>query len=151
MAGYLVGKWHDPRLEESSAGPVRNFKVDQIWTPAVESDNSISHKTHSYTLQADSKGWVTYTEHFDGVLSTLLDLRAFPFDKQMLRFEYQPFLSDVKEFRFAPEALPDTGISNGTYAQLAAWERFRGCAIRPKNRPAHGAAANRIGRFSRWK
>jgi hypothetical protein len=121
VSGYLIAKWRDPRLQQSGGGPSRTFKLDELWTPTIESENSISHKANSYDLEADSNGWVTYTEHFDAVLSTALNLRAFPFDKQVLRFEYQPFLSFVPEFRFASEALPENGISPGKYAQLAAW------------------------------
>ncbi len=121
VSGYLFGKWLDPRLVAPLGTPVRDFKLDQLWTPAIESENSISHKTHSYTLQADANGTVTYTEHFDAVLSTALNLRAFPFDTQVLRFEYQPFLSDASEFRFAKQALPGTALSSGKYAELAAW------------------------------
>jgi Neurotransmitter-gated ion-channel ligand binding domain len=123
VTGYLFGKWRDPRLEGHSAdGSRRSFKVEELWTPAIEGENSVSHKMSSYSLEADSKGWVTYTEQFDGVLSTAYSLEAFPFDTQVLRFEYQPFLAANSEFRFAAQALSTSGISRGKYTQLAAWQ-----------------------------
>jgi hypothetical protein len=123
VTGYLFGKWRDPRLEgHSGDGSRKGFKLEELWTPAIEGENSISHKMNSYTLEADPDGWVTYIEHFDGILSTAYGLEAFPFDTQVLRFEYQPFLAANSEFRFAAQALPASGISRGKYAQLAAWQ-----------------------------
>jgi hypothetical protein len=161
VSGYLFGKWLDPRLIAPAGAPVREFKLDQLWTPAIESENSISHKTHSYTLQADASGAVTYTEHFDAVLSTALNLRAFPFDEQVLRFEYQPFLSESSEFRFAREALPGTALSSGKYADLSAWSvgglRYttdETSAARPggeSNRAIFEITAKRRGGFYVWK
>lgn len=122
VTGYLFGKWRDPRLQGAPSDHPRSFKLEEIWTPPIEAENSISHKTNSYSLEVDRDGWVTYTEHFDGVLSTAYNLVAFPFDTQVLRFEYQPFLTSGSEFQFAAEPLPATGISQGKYTQLAAWQ-----------------------------
>jgi hypothetical protein len=71
-------------------------------------------------MSADANGWVTYVEDFDGVLSTSCDLRKFPFDSQVLQFEFQPFFSQGSEFQFAEQALPATGISR---AGMRNWRR----------------------------
>jgi hypothetical protein len=123
VGGFLTGQWQDPRL--ALAGDhqqaLRSFRMEDLWVPAIEGANSISHKTNQYSLEADSKGIVTYRERFDAVYSNDFALRKFPFDTQVLRFEFQPFLSAVTQFSFAPQALRFTGISPEQHTELAAW------------------------------
>jgi Neurotransmitter-gated ion-channel ligand binding domain len=129
VSGYLIGKWRDARLalpadqasSNANAKSLRSFRLEDIWAPAIEAANSISHKTNQYFLEADRDGMVTYVERFDGVLSNAFDLRKFPFDTQVLRFDFQPFLSAASEIQFAPQALPSTGISPAESTGLAAW------------------------------
>jgi hypothetical protein len=126
VGGYLTAKWKDPRLVLSpdqaarQSGP-RAFRVEDLWTPAIESANSISHKTSQYFLTADKDGMVTYVERFDANLSNDFDLRTFPFDTQQLRFQFHPFISAASDIRFAKQALPSTGISPEQHTELAAW------------------------------
>ena len=124
VGGYLTGRWLDPRLVDASASVTRIFRLEDLWTPAIETANSISHKTGQYFLTADRNGLVTYVERFEGVFSSGYDLRKFPFDTQRLKFEFQPFLSSASEIRFAPQPLPSTGISPEEHTDLAAW-RFK--------------------------
>jgi hypothetical protein len=128
--GYLVAKWKDPRLAlpadgkaigSSTGATPRTLKVDQVWTPPIEAANSISHKTNTYQMEVDASGIVTYTERFDAVLSNEYFLRQFPFDKQSLRFEFEPFMSASTNIVFAPEPLPVTGIRPGRNTELASW------------------------------
>jgi hypothetical protein len=122
VTGYLFAKWQDPRLQRSAdahGDTPRPLKLEEIWSPPIEGENSVSHKMNSYTMSADTNGWVTYVEHFDGVLSTSYDLRKFPFDTQVLQFELEPFFAQGSEFQLAEQALPASGISRGRYAQLA--------------------------------
>ena len=123
VGGFLTGRWQDPRLALSGnlPGEPRTFRLEDLWTPAIECANSISHKTNQYSLEADSNGTVTYRERFDGVYSTNFMLRKFPFDTQVLVFEFQPFLSAASQIRFASEALPGTGITPDQHTELAAW------------------------------
>jgi hypothetical protein len=126
ISGYLTGRWLDPRLalpadaSDEQAAP-RTFRQDQLWTPAIESANSISHKTSQSVLAADRNGMVTYIERFDSTLSSNFDLRKFPFDTQQLQFQFHPFISDASEIRFAPHPLPSTGIYAKQHTDLAAW------------------------------
>jgi Neurotransmitter-gated ion-channel ligand binding domain len=126
VGGYLTAKWLDPRLVLPSnaageqAGP-RTFRQDELWTPAIESANSISHRTTQSVLTADRNGLVTYIERFEGTLSSYFDLRKFPFDSQELRFEFHPFISAASEIRFASSPLPSTGIRPEEHTELAAW------------------------------
>jgi hypothetical protein len=123
VGGLLTGQWQDSRLALAGEQPQapRSFRLEDLWTPAIESANSTSHKTNQYSLEVDSKGTVTYRERFDAVYSNDFDLRRFPFDSQVLRFEYQPFLSTATQFTFAPQPLPFTGISPEQHTELAAW------------------------------
>ncbi len=123
VGGFLTAQWQDPRLAlpGNQQEKPRIFRLEELWTPAIESANSISHKTNQYSLEADSRGTVTYRERFDGVYSNDFKLSKFPFDTQVLRFEYQPFVSAASEIRFASQALPGTGISPEQHTELAAW------------------------------
>jgi len=128
VGGYLEGQWVDPRLAIPANSPVhapneqngiRMFEQGEIWAPGIETANSITHKRSSYTLQVDRNGVVTYVENFDAVLSNLYNLRKFPFDRQVLQFEFQPFLASASEIRFAEAPLPLTGISPDQHLELA--------------------------------
>jgi Neurotransmitter-gated ion-channel ligand binding domain len=123
VAGYLFAKWIDPRLKTTAGdkAAIRAFKLEELWTPPIEAANSISHKMNAYTLQADGNGVVNYVERFDAVLSGGYRLRQFPFDTQALRMDFQPFLTQASEFRFADRALSSTGINLDNETELAAW------------------------------
>lgn len=65
VGGYLTAKWLDPRLAlpadaASDVPATRTFRLDQLWTPSIESANSIAHKTTQSLLTADRDGLVTY-------------------------------------------------------------------------------------------
>lgn len=125
VSGYLTAKWMDPRLAvpaDSDVPATRTFRMEDLWTPSIESANTISHKTSQSLLTADRQGMVTYVERFDSSLSSDFDLRKFPFDTQDLRFQFHPFISAASEIRFAPQPLPSTGISPEQHTELAAWQ-----------------------------
>jgi hypothetical protein len=130
VGGYLTGTWKDPRLALAAGQnpdnndrqkTKRTFRVEELWTPPIEAANSISHKTNSYSLEADRDGVVTYLERFDAAFSNDFALRKFPFDTQVLRFEFQPFLSAASGILFAAQPLPSTGVSPEQHTELAAW------------------------------
>jgi hypothetical protein len=130
VAGYLVAKWTDPRLalpaDRSAKNPstqdtLRTFRTEDIWTPPIEAANSVAHRTNSSWLEVSRTGEATYIERFDATLSSAYSLRRFPFDTQILQFEFQPFLSSESGVRFADKALPATGISPQENTELSAW------------------------------
>jgi hypothetical protein len=125
VSGYLTAKWLDPRLAVPADADVpvtRTFRMEDLWTPSIESANTTSHKTSQSLLTADRQGMVTYVERFDSSLSSDFDLRKFPFDTQDLRLQFHPFISAASEIRFAPRPLPSTGISPEQHTELAAWQ-----------------------------
>jgi hypothetical protein len=126
VAGYVSAKWQDPRLtlpfgDTSGSNQPRTFKSEDIWTPPIEGANAVSHKTNAYFLEVDKDGTVSYLERFDATLSSGFNLRKFPFDTQVLEFDYQPFASVPTVIQFAPQALPGTGVSPEPHTELAAW------------------------------
>jgi len=127
VGGYLMAKWKDPRLalpadqNQKNEEATRTLHVEDVWTPPIEAANSVSHKTRSYFMEVDRNGLVTYTEAFNAVLSNNYDLRKFPFDTQILQFEFQPFLSSSSAIQFAAQPLPSTGITSEQHTELAAW------------------------------
>jgi Neurotransmitter-gated ion-channel ligand binding domain len=123
VGGFLTGQWHDPRLVVHDGQPhtPRSFRLEDLWAPAIEGANVVSHKSNQYSLESDNDGTVTYRERFDAVYSNDFALRKFPFDTQILRFEYMPFLSSGRQIRFAPQALQYTGMSPEQHTELAAW------------------------------
>ena len=125
VGGFLTAEWMDPRLavaaNDSTTPATRSFTKEELWTPAIEGANTVAFKTYQYSLQADRSGKVTYWERFDGTFSSVLKLAKFPFDTQVLRFEFQPFVSTATHIRFAAGALPVTGISPDEHTELAAW------------------------------
>jgi Neurotransmitter-gated ion-channel ligand binding domain len=132
LGGYLEAMWKDPRLAlpadtkpgangRTDTPRLRAFKPEQIWMPAIQATNTITHKTNGYDLEVDANGVVTYTERFDVALSNEYFLRKFPFDTQVLRFELEPFRSPTSAIVFAPQALQMTGISPGRNTELASW------------------------------
>jgi hypothetical protein len=124
VGGFLTGRWQDPRLAlpGNQPGEPRTFHLGDIWAPAIEGANSVSHKTNQYSLEADSNGTMTYRERFDGLYSNNFALRRFPFDTQVLNFEFQPFLTAASPIRFASEPLSGTGITPDQHTELAAWQ-----------------------------
>jgi hypothetical protein len=129
VGGFVTGQWHDPRLALPAASTSnsheqetpRTFRLEDLWAPAIEGANTITHRTNNYTLEVDRNGIVTYRERFEAVYSNDFELRKFPFDTQVLRFEFQPFLSTTSQIRFASQPLAGTGISPEQHTELAAW------------------------------
>jgi Neurotransmitter-gated ion-channel ligand binding domain len=163
VGGFLTGQWHDPRLvsQEGVQQAPRTFSLEELWVPAIEGANVVSHKTNQYSLEADGNGTVTYRERFDAVYSNDFELRKFPFDTQVLRFEYEPFLSAGRQIRFAPQALRFTGMSSEQHTELAAWhienlryttDKVSRDPFQPDSRPAvFQLTATRRSAFYVWK
>jgi hypothetical protein len=74
-----------------------------------------------YWLTSDKDGVVTYVERFDSVVSNNFDFRRFPFDTQILRLEFHTFFTSEEDVRFAPQALPSTGIVRDRDTERSGW------------------------------
>lgn len=111
VGGFLTAQWRDPRLalppDQANSGSnepetPRTLNPEEVWGPAIEGANTISHATNQASLEADRNGIVTYRERFEAVYSNAYQLRKFPFDTQVLRFEFQPFLSTTAHIDSRP-------------------------------------------------
>lgn len=86
-------QWKDPRL---AALAHCKFGLDEVWNPRVRVINRGDlSRTRADMVAIDRQGAVTYTQAFKGTLASPLDLREFPFDRQVLPFnlvtvEYGP-------------------------------------------------------------
>lgn len=137
LQGYLILRWHDPRLVTSAEGSeARGLAPETTWKPPVEFANAIAPVAIlSSALSAQADGSVLWIQRFDAHLSTELWLRLFPFDHQNLEIalESPPTLGGpVVSFESSPQ---DDGISPEGFVGLAEWHL---------DRVAMGSARTRI-------
>ncbi|MHC4209960.1 MAG: hypothetical protein ACYSWT_09650 [Planctomycetota bacterium] len=83
---HLRLKWTDPRLA-SEVGGTRVLDADDVWTPVAQVANERRlFETFSEVVRVDSAGQATYRQRFHGTITTPLDLRNFPLDRNTVRF-----------------------------------------------------------------
>jgi hypothetical protein len=113
MEAFLDLLWCDPRLaaEATEAMPTRFFlehdaqlALDQIWWPDIEIVNETRRREIEHEqLVIHPDGTVIYRERFNATMAARYDLRAFPFDTQILEVEMRSlaFARDVVIFHEA--------------------------------------------------
>jgi hypothetical protein len=90
VTGYLELTWRDPRLAgegtSSKRGATRRLDAKQIWTPRVFFENAVEQpKFHNDpVVEVDDQGMVTSWAIITGKYSVPMDLKRFPFDRQVL-------------------------------------------------------------------
>lgn len=103
---FLNLSWKDPRVAFGDPGARAHVfqeeeaeeKLSEIWSPDIEIQNEIEQRrTESIELTILPDGSVDYEERFSATLNAELDLRRFPFDKQLLDMEIQSFVWDSRE------------------------------------------------------
>jgi hypothetical protein len=124
-SGYLTESWQDSRLA-FTPGPgqprSRYYTRSQIWFPLLQFDNSAAPRTlSSYLLVAHADGRVNYVEKFVVRASSIMRLRAFPFDSQDLEIYIHPFTGQVNRIELEVDPA-NTGISNAAYTPLPLWQ-----------------------------
>jgi Neurotransmitter-gated ion-channel ligand binding domain len=126
FTGYLTETWKDPRLaftpgQGEDATARRYYRKTDIWFPMLQFDNSDAPRVLSaYLMKAYPDGTVVYTEKFATRVSTIMHLRAFPFDSQELELVVRPFTG--QENRIVLRVDPQTtGISQAPYTPLPLW------------------------------
>ncbi len=107
---FLNLSWEDPRLAFEGEGSHPHVfqeeaaaeKLSEIWSPDLEIENEVEQRqTESFELTILPDGTVDYEERFGATLNADLDLRRFPFDRQVLDIELQSFTWDRSELSFA--------------------------------------------------
>jgi hypothetical protein len=135
---HLRIEWNDPRLA-SEAGGVRVLDVDEIWTPTPQVANERRlFKTFDEVVRVAPDGHVMYRQRFHGTITTPLDLRNFPLDRNTVRFRvvaagYGPYGPEEVEFvideritgQRHPLSLIDFRVADGT-ARLGTFEILPG-------------------------
>ncbi len=97
---WALLRWNDPRLaieNPSETQMLRHFDTEEIWHPMtlIINRRRLFKQLDEY-FRVDPAGNVQYIQRFFGEMSSLLDLRDFPFDKQRLAFQ-------IGSFRYGPE------------------------------------------------
>jgi hypothetical protein len=93
LTGYLELSWHDPRLALPAAErdaarrrPWRRLDGSKLWTPRVFFENALEQpRPHAEpVIEVDPDGKVSSWSVVSGKFSTPMQLRRFPFDRQVL-------------------------------------------------------------------
>ena len=107
VTGYLELSWRDPRLalpgeEGPKPGSGRRVDAGRIWTPRLLFENALEPPRYhgEPVVEADGHGLVTSWAVLSGKFSAPMDLRRFPFDRQVLRVRIGAF-EDESVVRFA--------------------------------------------------
>jgi gamma-aminobutyric acid receptor subunit beta len=102
---FMAVAWHDPRLalpEDERIGQSRVSPLDEIWTPRgiIVNDRGLSPQLPRIA-DIDDLGNVVYRQRLSGELAVVLELKEFPFDKQLLPIDFISYLYSPDEVRLA--------------------------------------------------
>ena len=104
---YLMLKWHDSRLAFQGDSKQHVYmedaaatKLQQIWSPALDFINSTEVVLREKTLTISPNGDVEYLVKVNATFSAIMDLRNFPFDKQVFNIHIESFLWDINALEF---------------------------------------------------
>jgi hypothetical protein len=98
--GYFSLTWNDPRVLSLLSGndkAVFNGKSNtldtaNIWLPTIEFINVLGQRqVLNYRVTILENGTVEYFERFNGVFTTSMDFKKFPFDQQDFKLEIESF------------------------------------------------------------
>ena len=132
---HLRLEWTDPRLA-SETGGIRVLDLDDIWTPTPQVANERRlFKTFDEVVRVDPAGHVMYRQRFHGTITTPLDLRNYPLDRNTVRFrvvaagygpdEVEFVMDDRITGQRHPLSLIDFRVADGT-ARLGTFEILPG-------------------------
>jgi len=132
---HLRLEWNDPRLA-SEAGGVRVLDVDEIWTPNPQVANERRlFTTFDEVVYVDPAGHVMYRQRFHGTITTPLDLRDYPLDRNTVTFrvvaagygpeEVEFVIDDRITGQHHPLSIIDFRVADGT-ARLGTFEILPG-------------------------
>lgn len=137
-------RWHDPRLA-SAAGGCR-YGLDNIWHPSVQLFNQRGMR-ESLQKQVDvgTQGEVSYIQRYYGTFSSPLDLRLFPFDKQLLNIVQVSFYQSKDVKLVFNEKL--TGMDKNS--SISGWYIGKGSAALSEYSTQSDHAVQQVEKFSR--
>ena len=89
---YVIASWRDPRLAaEARGGSLAGCRppLGEVWHPRLDVVNQrFLRKSYPDVVEIDDEGRVEYRQRLFGQLSSPLDLRDFPFDRQRLPIDF---------------------------------------------------------------
>jgi hypothetical protein len=110
---YLETRWHDPSLAHSRKTVKR--PLDQIWHPHLQFVNQrAAWRTFPEIADVLGNGEVIYRQRVWGSFAQPLDLRAFPFDRQLLTIPIVAAGYDREEVeivRLIPDKVGESAIA----------------------------------------
>jgi heme/copper-type cytochrome/quinol oxidase subunit 4 len=124
VSGTIIASWRDPSLTYRPRNALDRDRdvARSTWRPVLVFRNEIQQTKFTnpdiYTLP---NGTVIYTQDFNAVLSTDLDLRRFPFDAESLPIVVEPGGEDTERvvLQFDPKL---SAVAKAHYAELAQWK-----------------------------
>ncbi|SHE60838.1 gamma-aminobutyric-acid receptor subunit beta [Vibrio gazogenes] len=126
--GYLVTSWDEPDQTYRPASGERvyeNHHADQLisdglWVPAFEFINIIGQRqTANRRVVISADGRVTYNERFQGLFTTTMDFRQFPFDHQTFVLMMEPFSYEQQQLVFGSARINVEALENQA---LSEWQ-----------------------------
>jgi hypothetical protein len=106
---YVHFTWHDSRLAFDGNEPRRYIdeaattRLSEIWSPAIEFVNTAQPAITNRALKISPDGAVEYLLGMTSEFRANLDLRRFPFDRQLLEVRIESFLWNESEMIFAAD------------------------------------------------
>jgi Neurotransmitter-gated ion-channel ligand binding domain/Neurotransmitter-gated ion-channel transmembrane region len=125
VVGYLAANWTDTRLKFDPKKIGHDTLIfndkDQIWHPDTEIFNQVGGRNSArIQITVTPEGKVHYIESFDATISSDLQLKKFPFDKQRLRLIVDSFQYDDKQVIFTAEN-NKIGVNKEPFVSLSEW------------------------------
>lgn len=121
---YVEFEWDDPRLahdgteEQLFADTAVDERLSSMWWPQIEYVNTAEPTITNQSLEIFPSGHVKHTVGLTSTFRANLDLRRFPFDRQMLEVRLQSFLYLAERVRVVPAAQPPGWEHDSTYEEL---------------------------------
>jgi len=105
---YLTFEWDDAVSE----------RLTSTWSPQIEYVNTAGPTITNQSLEIFPSGHVKHTVGLTSTFRANLDLRRYPFDRQMLQVHIQSFLDEAGKLRLVPALQPAGWEHDGTYEEL---------------------------------
>ena len=94
---HLSARWHDEQLADPDSNRIRRLALSDVWHSQLGIRNRRNVELlFPMEVEVDRDGNAHYRQRISGELSARLDLRDFPFDRQVLPIE-------VVSLRYGPE------------------------------------------------
>ncbi len=116
----LAMRWRDNRLAGSGAGDCAPKQLGSLWHPQLIFINSRdAMPAYEEVVTIDPAGGVLYSQRFEGQFSVVLDVRDFPFDRQLLPIEISSLLYGPDKVQFIASG---SGIEVLEGVHIAGWD-----------------------------